>query len=147
MDSEIKEEDVNDIDSLEPIDSSNVVVLTDETERSREYTDSSVSGTDKLKTGNILAQFFNLIAQIREQEFWRLNTSEINSLNKTCPKILPEIISEHAGIIGCALSILGIIVKRIKLEKELIPDTSSSEIVHDNNESTEKTGLTGSRGS
>ena len=157
MDKEPVEEDVIDIESIDIIDTDNVVVLTDKTEGTRETRDSEISDDSRLKTGSIIAQFFNLFAQIREKEFWQLNTSEINSLNKTCPKILPKIVSDHSGIIGCALSLLGIIVKRIKLEKEDAlnykePELDSSIDVsteiypkHNNDEIIETASLTGAR--
>ena len=154
MDKETVEENVIDIECIDTIDSSNVIVLTDETEANRTDSDNSVSYDSRLKTGSIIAQFFNIIAQVKEKEFWQLNTAEIDSLNKTCPKILPNIISSNSGIIGCILSLLGIIVKRIKLEKELSivqPDApegiNSGLYPHDDNdEIIEDAILTGARG-
>ena len=143
MDKESKEENAIDIEFIDPIDSNDIIILTDETERTGETSyDESFSDDNRLKTGSILSQFFNVIAQIRDKDFWRLNTSEIKSLNKTCPKILPKVIAENSGIIGCILSLFAIIVKRIKLEKEL------SEATKDDNIKEEKKveGLTGSRG-
>ena len=154
MDKETVEENVIDIECIDTIDSSNVIVLTDKTEDSGADSYSSIPHDSRLKTGSILAQFFNIIAQVREKEFWQLNTSEINSLNKTCPKILPKIVSDNSGIIGCILSLLGIIVKRLKLEKELsivqpnAPESPNSGLYphDDNDEIIEGAILKGSRG-
>ena len=147
MDEKPVEEVVIDIDRIDIVDADNVVVLKDKTEGTRSDRDPEIPDDSRLRTGNIIAQFFNLIAQMREKEFWQLNTSEINSLNKTCPKILPKVVSEHSGIIGCILSLLGIFIKRIKLEKELSEDSSSCEISvpHNDDEIVEKASLTGAR--
>lgn len=129
MDKAKVEENVIDIECIDTFDTDDVIIIPDEVERGDpEYSSASVPISDDapLKTGNILAQLFNLVAQAREKSFWKLDDKEISSLNKTCPKILPQTIIKHAGIIGCALSLLGIIIKRLKLERE---DSLDPEIV------------------
>ena len=118
MDKESVEKDVIDIDILDPVDNDNVVAIKDETRAAENYGTSSIPDVKSLKTGNIIAQLFNIFADLRDKTFWKLNDTEINSLNNTCPKILPKIVQEHSGIIGCVLSLLSIIVKRIKLEQQ-----------------------------
>lgn len=131
------EANVIDIERIDTIDHSDVVVIPDEVTRDDpSYTGNAIpvsNDPQQLKTGNIISQIFKLIAQARSKDFWKLENNEVASLNKTCPKILPKVITEHAGIIGCVLNLVGIIIKRLKLEAE---ETSSSEIptLHDNDE-------------
>ena len=116
MDDKEMEGDVISIDVIDPVGADDLVTIE---EGSRRGTGSPIPVSDTnvtLKTGNIVAQVFKLIAEIRDREYWNLEDKEIKSLNKTCPKILPKIISEHSGIISCVLSVLGIIVKRLKME-------------------------------
>lgn len=111
---------INDIDRIDVIHDDVFVTISEKTDsgESYEYDAIQVSTGKGLGAGNILGQVFNLISQIREKEYWKLNDTEVNSLNNTCPKIIPKFISQNSGIIGCVLSILGIIVKRIKLDHE-----------------------------
>ena len=117
MDNEKVEDDVVAIDRIDATGIADVVPIEDS--RSGTYDQTPKIPDDSgLRTGNIIGQVFNLIAQVRDRDYWRLNPNEITSLNKTCPKILPKIIAEHHGIISCVLAIVGIIVKRIKLERD-----------------------------
>lgn len=139
MDKEEVEENVIDIDVIDIIDHNDVNVISEEIERTDpEYlgTGIEVSDNKALKTGNLIAQFFNLVSQFRNKEYWKLDEKETKSLNKVCPKILPNIISEHSGLVTCILNLLSIIIKRVKMERK---DSFSSEISvpYDNNEKLE----------
>lgn len=148
MDKNEVEADVIDIECIDTVINDDIIVIPEEISRDNsEYSNTAipVSSDTTLKTGNIIGQFFNLISQARNRDYWKLEDKEIQSLNKTCPKILPKVLSEHAGIISCVLGIFGIIIKRLKLEREEIPDP---EIEVTNNESEkpiESNSLTGGR--
>ena len=89
-------------------------------------------------------RFFNLISQIRNKTYWQLEKDEVKSLNNTCPKILPQQLIKHSGLIGCVLSLLGMIVKRIKLEQK---DSNEELLIEDKLvvKDEEKKELTGGR--
>lgn len=140
MDETNEKENLIDIDFIEPIDNSNIIVLPD-TEEKRGNTDGSpipVSDPNTLGTGNIISQIFKIIADIKQKTYWKLDDSEIKSLNNTCPKILPAVLKENAGLVSCVLSLLGIVLKRIKMERkeqieheDLYPKDSNDEIIKD----------------
>lgn len=149
MDNETVEKDVVDIDFIDPIGGDDVVILKTGREDSGEgeYPPIQISNDNLLGTGNILSQFFNVIAQIREKEFWKLDDPEIKSLNNTCPKILPKVLQENGGIIKCVLSLLGIIIKRLKMERRDAAEVAAKEPELDStiDPSDEQIGLTGGR--
>jgi hypothetical protein len=126
MDEKTVEEDIVDIDLIDPVGRDDVVIIPDEEPRTRETAGSgsynAIPVNKSLGTGNLISKVFDFIAQIREKTYWKLNKEEVNSLNNTCPKILPDIIKKHQGVISCVLSLMGIIIKRIKLEREDSPD-------------------------
>lgn len=140
MDETNEKENLIDIDFIEPIDNSNIIVLPD-TEERRGNTEGSpipVSDPNTLGTGNIISQIFKIIADIKQKTYWKLDDSEIKSLNNTCPKILPAVLKENAGLVSCVLSLLGIVLKRIKMERkeqieheDLYPKDSNDEIIKD----------------
>ena len=117
MDKENMEENVIDIDVIDVIDDRHPVIDFKETKRTAESSISAEISSDGLGTGNLLSQFFKVIANIREKTYWELDNKEIKSLNNTCPKILPPVLTENSGLISCILSLLGIIIKRLKLER------------------------------
>lgn len=150
MDENAVEKDVVNIDILDPVGGNDVVIIPEGISREDpRYAGKpiSVSDSNPLGTGNILKQVFNLIAQIRSREYWNLDEKEIKSLNKTCPNILPRTLVKNSGLIGCVLSVLGIIVKRLKLERQDAPVNREPEMddsIDPSNE-TEQKGLTGGR--
>lgn len=149
MDKETVEKDVVDIDILDPIgDNSVVVIPSDKARNDPDYTGKPVPISDSpLGTGNILKQVFNLIAQIRSKDYWNLDEIEIKSLNKTCPKILPKTVIQHSGLIGCILKILGIVIKRLKLERQDAPVNREPEMdsTIDESDEVQNKPLTGGR--
>jgi hypothetical protein len=150
MDEEKVEKNLVNIDIIDPIGDADVVVIPDEKPRTGKTGDSgsynAIPVNKSLGTGNLISKVFDFIAQIREKTYWKLDKEEVDSLNNTCPKILPEIIKKHQGIISCVLSLMGIIIKRIKLEKV---DSSSCEkaVPYDNDEKIDpdENSLTGGR--
>ena len=126
MDKETVEESLVNIDIIDPVGGDDVVVIPDEEPRTGKTGDSesynAIPVNKSLGTGNLISKVFDFIAQIREKTYWKLNKEEVDSLNNTCPKILPEIIRKHQGVISCVLSLMGIIIKRIKLEREDLPE-------------------------
>jgi hypothetical protein len=126
MDKEKVEKNLVNIDIIDPVGGDDVVVIPDEKPRTGTTTDSesydAIPINKSLGTGNLISKVFDFIAQIREKSYWKLDKEEVNSLNNTCPKILPEIIKKHQGVISCILSLMGIIVKRIKLERKDLPE-------------------------
>lgn len=121
MDNQEMENDVVDIGAIDVIGIDDAVAIKD-AEGGAYSTNDEISGHGSIKTGDILAQVFGLISQMRDRDYWNLNDSEIQKLNKICPKILPSIIQEHSGVISCVLSVIGLFVKRIKMENSEVPD-------------------------
>jgi len=146
LDKETVEKSTIDIDLLDPIGSDDLITIKDQTEGTYDNTEATISSTT-LKTGNIIEKIFQLIAQIKEKSYWNLNKNEVNSLNDTCPKIIPKSISKHAGIITCVLSLISIIAKRIKLEQKEKENIIDSDIYpsYTNDKIIESTSLIGSR--
>ena len=137
MDKEILEDDAISIDRIDIVGDSDIIGIAESEDTGGVPTDDDrkqISSIESLKTGNIISQVFNLIAQFKEKDYWELNTTEINSLNKTCPKILPDAIIKHAGIIGCVLSLIGIILKRIKLDRQDKEDEDLPQLITDESE-------------
>ena len=148
MDEEKSQDAVIGIDRIDPVGGDVPVIIEDTTTAGDTGNADSAepfSESVTLKTGNLLSKVFNLIAQFREKDYWELNTTEINSLNKTCPKILPAQIVKHAGIIGCVLSLIGIILKRIKLEREDKEVDETPQLITEDEYLKPETGLTGGR--
>ena len=133
MDKENMEENVIDIDVIDVIDDRHPVIDFKKAKRTTESSISAEISSDVLGTGNLLNQFFKIIANIRDKSYWELDNKEIKSLNNTCPKILPPILTENSGLIACILSLLGILIKRLKLERadaetEIQPEAQAEQI-------------------
>lgn len=144
MDNEPEKEDVIDIDILDPVGDNSVIVLKDASEDRENDTPGtglSVSNTEITGTGTLISKIFDLFAQMRG-DHWKLEDKEIKSLNNTCPKILPAMIVKHSGLITCILSIINMVIKRLKKERDTQPDTTVETSIE---EEPEKQGLTGGR--
>lgn len=133
------------IGNINPIDDDTFVEIEENTETTGTTSDKTPV-PDSLKTGKLISAVFGFAASLKNNDDWLLNESEIKTLNKTCPKILPPVILEHSGLIGCALSVMGMFLKRIKREnkeKEPVTVEDIPEPLSDDNEMNE--GLTGAR--
>lgn len=113
---EIRDEDTIGIDIIDPVNIEPVEVSEDP------KNDSAASGkipSVKRATGKVVSLLFDIIAGLRGKEFWKLDESEQKSVDKICPEILPKSLTEHAGKIACVVTLLSMILKRIKLERAL----------------------------
>ena len=135
---EIRNEDTIGVDVIDPVGVSDVEII-DSKDGNSGSTESTIPNAEKA-TGKVVSLVFDIIAQIRNKDYWKLDTSEEKSVNKICPSILPKFLVNHSGIIGCIVTLLTIILKRIKFERndniEEEPESNSEQPL---------TGLTGGR--
>ena len=115
MESTEKDQD-KDVISIDDIDVVNIddVEIPEETESSP-ATLQQVSDTNK-PTSKIISVIFDIIAAIKGRDYWKLDEKEEKTVGKICPHILPKEISEHAGKIACFITLINMVVKRLKID-------------------------------